>query len=108
MTQRENSVTRALLRVGLDTDLAERLASQGLTLTKLRKLSKKKLRQVGVNETAIRWILDARRPPIPAGTAAKVLTKAAFTCCVCKDPIKSVVLHHIEEWTDSHSHEEDN
>lgn len=107
-TQRESGIARRLLGLGVDKDLAERLATDGQTQTKLRALTTRVLHELGLTDAQVEWIKDTSRPPIPAATVARVLTDAAWTCCICKDRSRSVILHHIQEWALSHDHEPSN
>ncbi len=53
-------------------------------------------------------ISSGKRPPIPFNTLASVLIASRFTCCVCHDTGRSVVVHHIEDWAKSRDHSCDN
>src|SRR5450759_344368 len=82
-TQRESGIVRRLLGIGVDRDLAERLATEGQTLQKLRALPMGELVTLGLTDEQAEWIRDTSRRPIPAATVASVLTAAAWTCCIC-------------------------
>ena len=43
-----------------------------------------------------------QRSEIPFDSLAPVLIANRFTCCVCHDPSKSIIVHHIREWSISH------
>jgi hypothetical protein len=45
-----------------------------------------------------------QRAEIPFDNLAQVLITNRFTCCVCHDPSKSIIVHHIREWSVSHDH----
>ncbi len=51
---------------------------------------------------------DGSRPPIPDDTLIKVLHDAKRTCCICRDPTRAIIIHHIVEWSKSHDHSEVN
>ena len=38
----------------------------------------------------------------------KVLFESRYTCCVCRDRSGGIIVHHIEKYSESHSHDEDN
>lgn len=107
-TQREQGLARRLLGFGVDRDLAERLAAQATSLKKLRALPPAELKRIGLNNFQVDWLKDTVRPPIPPPVVAKVLNDSAWTCCVFRDSSRSVILHHIDEWEHSHSHEPSN
>lgn len=97
----------ALMRRGLDSLLAEQLVSQGYTLTKLKELSAKKLHKLGVSANAAKKI-HSERTPIPPDTLYRLLYDNAYSCCVCRDRTLSIIVHHIEEWAKSRSHDPSN
>ncbi|HLO93276.1 MAG TPA: HNH endonuclease signature motif containing protein, partial [Burkholderiaceae bacterium] len=43
-------------------------------------------------------------PAIPAEDLTRVLFDNRWVCCVCRDPSRPVVVHHIREWAHSHDH----
>jgi len=38
----------------------------------------------------------------------KLLFESRYTCCVCRDISGGIIVHHIEKYSESHSHDEDN
>lgn len=99
---------KALIARGLDTSTANRLASKGHTLGSLKQLSQTSLAALGLSKDFAEAILSEARPPIPDSTLHSLLIKSKRTCCVCRDPSKPIVVHHIDEWAKSKSHEQSN
>lgn len=99
---------RALVQRGVDTDTAERLTAEGYTLAKLVTLSADELANLGLPSDAITAIRDSNRPPIPKETLFRLLHDSRNMCCVCRIRNRGVLLHHIDEWRESRSHDEDN
>lgn len=98
----------ALVGRGVDLRLAERLAGKQLKLSNLQQLTKPELKKLGISPDAADNILKGARPPIPPDTVARVLYRNKLQCCVCRDPDKSIILHHIEPWSASRDHGEAN
>jgi hypothetical protein len=94
-----------LLGCGLDSGTASELSAASLTLGKLRKLSDTKLAALHLDPEARSRI---KRPPIPSDTLFRVLEKSRRTCCVCRTPGHSIIIHHIQEWEKTRSHDERN
>lgn len=80
---------------------------RGYSVSRLAKKTKGELSKLGLSDQQIS-LLRARRPPIPDLTISKLLHDSRRVCCVCRDPKLGVVIHHIEDWSDSRSHEESN
>jgi len=98
----------SLLRRGLDDNLAKTLVDSGYTIGKLKSLKNDKLKALGLNSEQITSINKGNRPPIPEDTFIKILYESKRTCCVCRDPSKPLIIHHIDEWNISKSHDENN
>lgn len=77
-------------------------------LQALQKLDKKVLLNIGLTEDNISSLYDKGRPPIPEPTVIQLLSESKFVCCICRNKTSGVVIHHIEEWHISHSHDEKN
>ena len=105
---RLNPTIAALLRRGVDNESARKLQGEEWTLAKLQQQSVRKLGRLGLRPDWISNIQASDRPAIPFDIAARVLIASNFTCCVCHDPSRGVILHHIVEWTKSHDHSEPN
>jgi len=105
---RLNPTIAALLSRGVDTDAAAELRRKGWTLGKLQQQTPETLQSLGVRGEAIERILGSDRPPIPFATLAQVLIASRMTCCVCNNPSRGVVVHHLLDWSKSHSHDEQN
>lgn len=101
---RLNGTVGALVARGMDLGLAEKLYRSGWTLGKLKQKSEKHLLKLGLTGPLIVKLLRESRPPIPFSDLASVLVANRFTCCVCRDPERSVVVHHIISWAESHDH----
>ena len=99
-----NRTDAALMGRGLDRGLAEKLRKKKWTLAKLKAAKDAKLRALGLSQQTIKAIRADRRSEIPFASLASVLIANRFTCCVCRNPKKSIVVHHIEEWSATHDH----
>lgn len=102
------STLDALLSRGLDTHTAQRLVSDNLTVGKLKEMTELQLQNLSLSNSFISSILKESRPPIPRDTIIKLLYESRRTCCICRDHTKSVIIHHIEEWHKTKSHDENN
>jgi hypothetical protein len=98
----------ALLSIGVDTAKAIELLQNGYNITKLQKLTEISLREIGLSNEIINVIHSKNRPPIPEQTIIKLLYESKMTCCICRDNSKSVIIHHIEEWSLSKDHSDGN
>jgi hypothetical protein len=103
-----NKTFIALMQRGLSSDVATDLVREGYTLKGLKQMSKEQLHSLNLDELAINKIFAEGRPPIPEKTINKVLYDSRNTCCICRDKTKAIIIHHIEPWETSHSHEEEN
>lgn len=93
---------------GFDSETANRLDKAGYKLNYLQTREKNELRSLNIREELIDIILREKRPPIPLATLNKVLYESGMTCCICRDKNQGVIVHHIEEYSVSRSHAEDN
>ncbi len=93
---------------GFDSETANRLEQAGHTVNSLKTSDVNKLRSLNIREELIDIILREKRPPIPPETLNKILFESRMTCCVCRDRRQGIIVHHIHEYSDSHSHAEDN
>ncbi|MEH2280716.1 MAG: HNH endonuclease signature motif containing protein [Nostoc sp.] len=93
---------------GFDLETANRLKEAGHTLNSLKTSDINQLRSLNIKEELINIIFSEKRPPIPPETLDKVLDESSWTCCVCRDRKQGIIVHHIHEYSDSHSHAEDN
>ena len=107
-TKSSSSTKSALMRRGFDEKLANYLIENDFTIQKLKQLKEDELSALGLNIDQIKSINDGTRPPIPEETYLKLLYESKRTCCVCRDPSKPIIIHHIEEWSSSKSHDESN
>lgn len=99
---------KALLARGADSNTANTIAAKGHTLQSLKQLPVDELTKLGLTKDIAHAISSEPRPPIPDSTLHSLLIKSKRTCCVCRDPTKPIIIHHIEEWAVSKSHDESN
>lgn len=99
---------KALLARGVDTNTANTIASKGHTLQSLKQFSFSQLVALGLRKESAEIILNEPRPPIPDSTLHSLLINSRRTCCICRDPSKPIIVHHIDEWAVSKSHEASN
>lgn len=97
-----------MIRRSFPLDLAKHLVENGYTIEKLKQCSREELANLGLLEHLIDIIHKEPRPPIPKEIANKLLYQSRFTCCVCRDSSKGIIIHHIIPWEISHSHSEEN
>lgn len=102
------TTVNALIARGFDSETANRLKLAGYTLNSLKILDENELRSLNIREELIDKILREKRPPIPQETLNKVLFESRWTCCVCRNKKKGIIVHHIHEYSESRSHAEDN
>lgn len=107
-TRKSGNTLDALMRRGFSNNLSESLINQGYTLAKLKVLQDAVLSRLGLSTDQIDAVKKGARPPIPDETYIKLLYEAKRTCCVCRDPSKPIIIHHIDEWCKSKSHDETN
>jgi hypothetical protein len=98
----------ALIARGFDNATASRLDKDGHTLSSLQRSSDETLLALGLQPANIDALREGARPPIPARVLDQVLYESHWVCVICHDPSLPVVVHHIESWESSHSHDEDN
>jgi 5-methylcytosine-specific restriction endonuclease McrA len=99
-----NRTDAALIGRGIDRATATRLRQNNWTLSGLRSASDKALKKLKLKKIEIKKIRAGDRPEIPFDTLAAVIVANRFTCCVCRNPRKSIIVHHIREWSESHDH----
>jgi hypothetical protein len=102
------NTVNALIARGIDSDLAANLSTKKHTISSLKQLSESDLITLGFSVKQANELFRESRPPVPEETLLRLLYKSRRTCCICRDSKKSVVVHHIEEWSSSHSHAEEN
>lgn len=103
-----NRTQAALVGRGLDSTTASKLVADGWTLAKLKTSTKSTLRALGLSGDFIAQILAGGRPPIPTQTLMYVLFANRFTCCVCRNSERGIILHHIVPWEESRDHDASN
>lgn len=103
-----NSTIKALIGCGIASVQAEKLKGEGYTLSRLQQMTADLLEELGLNHEQIKCLHDKERPKLPEEILTNILYKSAFTCCICKDKKKGVIVHHIEPFSESRNHSEDN
>jgi hypothetical protein len=98
----------ALMAREFDLGTAERLENSGYTLNSLKKMNSTELKELSLTEEQIQIILKEPRPPIPNETLIQVLFDSRWCCCVCRNQERGVIIHHIVEYSQSRSHDEEN
>lgn len=101
------STTNALMARGVDSLLAKSLSSK-YTVGRLKQLAHAELIALGLSNAQVTQLHSEPRPPIPEDRLLRVLHGNRRTCCICRDPNRSVIVHHISEWAVSRSHDESN
>ncbi|MDX5985059.1 HNH endonuclease signature motif containing protein [Sphingomonas echinoides] len=99
-----NRTQAALVSRGVDTVRAQQLVADGWTVSKLRASTEADLTALGLGEVIISQIVKGARPAIPIPTLMQVLFANRFTCCVCRNSERGIILHHIIPWETSRDH----
>ena len=102
------STFNAFLDRGITNKLAASLVAAKLTLKSLQMKEDQSLTALGLTADNIADIRNASRPPIPSQILEKLLYESRETCCVCQRSREPIVIHHIDDWAKSHSHDETN
>lgn len=103
-----NKSLSAFLSRGFDLKLANALIADNYTLNSLKSLSKITLLDLGLTDKQIDALFAEKRPPIPEDIINRLLHRSRWTCCICRDSRKSIIVHHILPWKDSRSNDEEN
>lgn len=99
----------ALLSRGIDSSTATSLKDRGITVSALSTMTTVELSDLGLTDAQIELLhADGRRPPIPLDTVYELLFRSRSTCCHCRRYGRPYIIHHIEEWSRSRSHEMEN
>lgn len=99
-----NKTEKALLARGVPSDIAEKLILAGHTLASLKSKALEELCYLGLSETIAKKIRSGRTP-IPEATLVKLLFNNKWVCCACRSQTAPVIVHHIEPWAKSRSHD---
>jgi hypothetical protein len=94
----------ALIRRGVSSAAAVRLRAGGYTLAKLKQMNRDALRKLGLNKLVVKNISGEGRPAIPTPNLIEVLYANRFMCCICRNPKRPIIVHHIKPWANSKSH----
>ncbi|MBX4900373.1 HNH endonuclease [Rhizobium bangladeshense] len=99
-----------LLQYGISQELGERAIACGLTVTKIRALSQKDLREKGFTPPESKALIDAvRRKEIDEEVLLTLLENSNYVCNVCKGVKgRSFIVHHIDEYSVSQNNSYDN
>lgn len=104
-----NKTEQALLARGMDSALAKKLREEKWTLAKLRELNPQALADLGIKAEAALAILDeSKRPPIPSDVLLRTIFANRWLCCICREPSRPIIVHHIQPWATSHDHSHSN
>ena len=103
-----NNTIKSLLRRGIDSVIASKIVENGYTIAKIKSKNDEELIKLGLTQNQINNIKNGVRPPIPVKVINQLLYESNCTCCICKNSNNGVVIHHIEEWHISKSHNLDN
>lgn len=99
-----NPTEKALLARGFDSELAAALRRQGYTVESLKRADKRALTNLGLSEQQVESLHRESRPPIPNESLTRVLFDNRWVCCVCRDSSRPIIIHHIQEWSESRDH----
>lgn len=103
-----NPTEKALIARGFDSATATRLRHAGQSLEKLKLADEQVLTALGLNAEQISVIRSGSRPPIPPEDLAKVLFANRWVCCVCREPDRPIIVHHVKDWSSSRDHSPEN
>ena len=103
-----NPTEKALIARGFDSGLAFSLRRAGQTLDSLNRAEDPTLIALGLSQDQILIIRQEPRPPIPQTSLTKVLFASRWVCCVCRNPDRPIVVHHILDWASSRNHSTQN
>jgi hypothetical protein len=108
MDKTRNATEQALIARGIDSDTARKLRAAKHTVSSLLQGGEVHLRNFGVPEPVIAAFHAGDRPAIPPHILRAVLNDNRWTCCVCRDTERPIVVHHIQEWAKSRDHSKNN
>lgn len=98
----------ALLARGVSSEVAQQLTDKGYTIEKLKTCDEPLLLGFGLSQEQASELLGETRPPIPDETVFQILHKSRRVCCICREPSRGIIIHHIKKWAESRSHDIDN
>ena len=99
-----NPTEKALLARGFDSELAASIRQRGYTLESLKLADDESLFALGLSQAQVGLLRREPRPPIPMEDLTRVLFDNRWVCCVCRDASRPIIVHHIQEWSESRSH----
>lgn len=103
-----NRTELAFIARGIDSESARDLRVKGWTLAKLQLADPSELKDLMLSPETIEVLSSEARPPVPIDDLMKVLFANRWLCCVCRDPSRPIVVHHINPWSQSRDHSPDN
>lgn len=103
-----NRTELALMARGINSHKAYELKEAGHTVGSLQQLDKAALLKLGLQKDIIENLHGDGRPKIPEKNLIQALFNSRFTCCICHEPKRPVIVHHIREWASSRDHDLDN
>lgn len=99
-----NRTELSLITRGLDLQSAQRLRRAGWTLSSLQQKTDRQLSRLGIRPEQLGALRQRGRPGMPVERVVQILFANRFTCCVCRDRTRSIIIHHIVEWARTHDH----
>jgi hypothetical protein len=99
------------VRYGISSDLAERAAKSGLTITKARTLSLKDLEEkFSLTSEESKELRDAvQREPVDEETLYRLLERSNYTCNICKGAKgPAFIVHHIRPYSSTQDNDYEN
>lgn len=89
------------IAVGLDSELAQRVAREGYTLEKIISSSENDLKKDFENYEVEEIRKAAKRKPIPKDIVSRLIKESDWKCCICWNIDKEypIIIHHIEDYS---------
>src|SRR5690554_4004017 len=98
---------QAMIGRKIPTTVALDLESAGHTMGGLESMNREKLAELGLSDESIA-LTHQKRPPIPKDNLNEILYASAYTCVICQDQTRGVIVHHIHPWHESRDHSANN
>lgn len=100
-----------LVNYGINSELANKLVANGLTVTDIKTLSIQKLVSIsGLEDAELEYVRRLlKRQPIPENTVISLLENNLYVCCVCHgQKSDAFVIHHINPYSISRDNSYEN
>ncbi len=97
-----------LMGYGAEDKISEFIENIPITVDDIKTKSKNELLKLGLSEHVVEAIQDTKRKPIPEKILNQVLHESAFTCVVCRNISRSVIVHHLDKYSKTKSNLESN